>query len=285
MERFVRYFKWGITIFIGVIIYDFFLVLLNFPTFFGLSPDSIEIIALTIVFNSIGFISGLIAIYSFFKKDDSIKKLSGDSEKQIRILENLEKEVQRIPNQISIQISQNISEEYLSLFNFDEFSDLDSNEVEIFKAICKGAIERDRENVIGLKMIEDDLQELFINSDKMIDILETLEYFGLIEIRGALGMRISTISITTYGLEVYASQFFKKYKQSKASIIDIILTGKSNLSNLISESLNIPHLIVRHVLEILEQENYIKTITRGSGRVMVSYISPVLKRKFKKDNI
>ncbi len=151
----------------------------------------------------------------------------------------------------------------------------------ILKEICEKAMKNGFGDFNISKIYEivnkkyDISEEVFNES---IEILDNRYFFKSLRAGG----QIAHITLTTIGFKRYAKHFLKSYDDSINKVAFFIVNYKGQISNsTIEEETNLNSYLIKHILDFLESQTYIKNIKlSGNGRIVTS-ISPELKRKLR----
>lgn len=120
---------------------------------------------------------------------------------------------------------------------------------------------------------------LEIPPEHLFESLNVLDRRGYIEATRVIGPAIPFIIISNYGFEQYAQVYIERYDDAMRDIIAAIVNNGLEDSKSISELLNQPHMLVTHVLDLLESNGLIRVIREGGSDTVIFYnVSPELRR-------
>ncbi len=114
------------------------------------------------------------------------------------------------------------------------------------------------------------------------DILESVvilyenSYFD--KLHRVLSGNIIGWQISNYGFEVFAKNCIENYDLIQKKIVALIVNEKVSDLNTLYKITNIPKMIIRHILENLENQNLIKTLRALPDFIGIINVSPRLKR-------
>ena len=116
---------------------------------------------------------------------------------------------------------------------------------------------------------------------ELLDSLDVLERRGFIQMHKTTGVKIYRYSITTYGFDEYARAYISEYDNILKKILHILAMCESTDNYAISEKVDAKDLVIDHVLEVLEENDYIKktaSMTGARPMLHVYNISPEIRR-------
>ena len=147
----------------------------------------------------------------------------------------------------------------------------------VFKAACELAIQTGDFWVYPTNIYEI-VKEYDISEELLSESLNILSEEYYINAQKVIGGEIVMVEITTFGFDQYVKVFIKEYDKILMSIISEIVNKDVNSNLELSQNLNIEKVIVDHVLNILEQKNYLKLAKMMGGESVIHNLSPQLKR-------
>jgi hypothetical protein len=149
----------------------------------------------------------------------------------------------------------------------------------VFRTICEQALKEDDE-FLNVNRFLTDLKEHDIPDSEIDDSLQILESEGLIKgTHSECCSRPLAVSITTYGFHQYFKAYSTEYdRQIEAVGAYIVNENKQTTSEIISSSLSLSPIMVRHVLNVFEQKDLIDQTKTGMGLSIVHGPRAGLKR-------
>jgi len=149
---------------------------------------------------------------------------------------------------------------------------------QIMKLACEKAMELGHP-YLDTELLSQEVELLGIPRDQLYESLEILDSKGYIEATRVIGPEIPFFIITTYGFEQYAEGYIDNYDSIVRDIVSDIVNNGSTDSDSISASLNQPHMLVMHVLNLLDSRGLLRIVREaGSSTVYFYNMSPELKR-------
>lgn len=117
-----------------------------------------------------------------------------------------------------------------------------------------------------------------IPKGELLDTLEVLDQGGYITLSRHLGPGPYRYRITLFGMNEYANAYIADYQNIVSSVGFAIVNSGLTDNKTISKELSQPLRLVSHILELLENKNYLKLAKSIGGPMQVFNISPTLKR-------
>jgi hypothetical protein len=167
---------------------------------------------------------------------------------------------------------------------------LEKTDTFIFKLACEKAIEADMAVHIKSQELFEALETIGINFESFLEsliILEGQRYIDKVGVDGSsFKKRIIYFGISRYGLEQYLKTYLSDYNTIQQRVGFEIANNVDSRHGLesktIAENLNIPHLIVTHILSLFKEKGWIYCI-ENTTTLRVEYLvqiilSPELKR-------
>lgn len=159
--------------------------------------------------------------------------------------------------------------------------DLTENDTLTLKLSCEIGIEK---GYLGQIQVANVLEKAAQKGASQNDILESLEflgergYFDLRRVMGG-GLPFQSYAISTFGFHEYAKVFIAEYVSNIDDVIVQIVSysREDNLS--IAQELLLPIVMINHILDLLESNNWITRSKRLGGKVVISKVTAELKRK------
>lgn len=160
----------------------------------------------------------------------------------------------------------------------------------VFKTTCEKAIENDMAIYIEANELFEELKSIGIGYESFLESLAILESRGYIDKVGvdgsSLKKRIIYFGISRYGLDQYLRSYLNNYdtiqEQVGFEVVNKVDNRHSLDSKTIAEKLNVPHLIVTHILSLFKDNGWIycteDTTTPRVRYLVRDILSPELKR-------
>lgn len=150
----------------------------------------------------------------------------------------------------------------------------------IFNKSCEVALLKN-DKLINLSEIYDYLKEIEIKDEDIKESLDILDSKGYIKTQKNIGGIILYFTISGYKFDTYLCENFDNYDLLVNEVCLKILNENLMTNYLIVENINVPILLINHILESLEQKNLIKINKALGGSYHITNISPELKRMFR----
>ncbi|TKJ40157.1 molecular chaperone Tir [candidate division TA06 bacterium B3_TA06] len=153
----------------------------------------------------------------------------------------------------------------------------------VLKLSCERLIEQGYAHLIEGEEIFEAVQPFEIDFNAMMESLEILDRRNLIDLKKFLGSNSEgakgfCFHVTEWGMDAYLKAYREDYesifKSTVASIVN--KNGGDNFS--IASHLNVPEVIIDHVITHLKWEKYIKAEYVGGGQIYIYEVNPELKR-------
>ena len=167
----------------------------------------------------------------------------------------------------------------------DRIPGLDETDTLILKLSCEKAIERKYPLVEAKEFYQERIKTYDIHEENYYECLDILDSRKYIEgYRVADGTdRINRFRITLFGFDQYARAYLAEYDKLIEAISFQVVNTHRNNSLKISNALDLPIMIVNHVLDLLESNGLVvlSRIVTGDHSVEVAVVSPELKRRLR----
>lgn len=128
-----------------------------------------------------------------------------------------------------------------------------------------------------------EFERVFLKNDswnipetELLESLEVLNREGYIRISRTLGSVV--FSLTTLGIDKYATTYLKNYNGIQNDIISLLVNEDISNNKELMDNLNQPQLVIDHILNSLELEKYVLLSKMTCGFIRIYNISPSLKR-------
>ena len=168
----------------------------------------------------------------------------------------------------------------------DRIPGLSETDTLILKLSCEKAIER-KYPLVEAKDSYGQVKSYDIHEEDYYECLEILESRGYIEgYRVADGTdRINRFRIRLFGFDQYARAYLADYDKLITAISFQVTNIHRNNSLKIATTLNLPIMIVNHVLDLLESKGLVvlSRIATGDHSVEIAVVSPELKRRLRSE--
>lgn len=147
----------------------------------------------------------------------------------------------------------------------------------VLRTICELALKSGHDNIEE----EDLLSSQNLSSVPLSDLRDSLEILAgeyLVTLTYVIGPKLPRIRLTLFGFQKYASKYISDYGNIVSSIAFQIVNQGLSTNNEIQRLTGKPIFLVNHVLELLEQKDYIKLSKYFGGVMRVLDVTPKLKR-------
>ena len=158
-------------------------------------------------------------------------------------------------------------------------SELNLIDTKILKTICEIGIEEEYLFADSNKIFSK-LKDSEIPFEEIIDSIKILDGRFYIKASWDSG-GFSHASVTVYGFQEYAKVYIPPYNEYIKSVASFLANAGDTVqqSDIISKELSIPLVIVNHIIDLFEQNGFVKK-NEMSGNITIVYsISPELKRR------
>jgi len=167
-------------------------------------------------------------------------------------------------------------------------TDLTRIDTLVHKAICEigmknGYLMADKSEIFS------DLKVFEIPTEDIIDSIKILN--SRFYIRASWDSSgFSHVVVTVFGFQEYAKIYISNYNESITSVASFLVNAGDTVqeSNNISEKLSIPLVLINHILDLFEENGFVKQQKMTGNVTIVWNISPELKRRltsFEQNNL
>jgi hypothetical protein len=147
----------------------------------------------------------------------------------------------------------------------------------ILKLACEMALEIDYPFIeTGPLYVRAQPHEL--HQRDFFESLDILEHKGYIKLVRPMSVDPPAFTITLYGFEQYAKVYVPDYSSIVHMIATQIVNNEGENEDSISEQLDQPLMLIRHILKALANRRLIKIFEGNGGFIMITNVSPELKR-------
>ena len=163
-------------------------------------------------------------------------------------------------------------DDQLLLLREDGLNDID---IALFKAVYGKILEND-EPICDFELILEMGKDLGLNEEGLNDVVQLIADAQLWEAAAVMGSHsYSHVRVRTLGMERYCHAFFPGYHSLRDKIAGKVIEG--TFSKDLSKALGKPEILIEHILELLESNDYIRT-SKTTGGVRVLELKAKLKR-------
>jgi len=149
----------------------------------------------------------------------------------------------------------------------------------VLKQICEIGIKNGFLFADGTKVLFE-LNKYEIPQDDIMDSIKILD--GRYFIKASFdSMGFSHANVTVFGFQEYAKIFLPNYEDFKFAVASFLINNPPDFqeSDIIAKELSIPLVIVNHIIDLFEENDFLKTQKLSGNTTIVFNISPELKRK------
>lgn len=152
---------------------------------------------------------------------------------------------------------------------------LNNIDIALFKAVYAKILEND-EPICDYELILQMGQNLGLDEEGVNDSVQLIADADLWGAAAVMGRhRYSHVGVRTLGMDSYCQAFLPGYPSLQDEIARKVVEGTS--SKELSKALGRPEMLIEHILELLESNDYIRT-SKSTGGVRVFELKPKLKR-------
>jgi len=165
--------------------------------------------------------------------------------------------------------------------NIIQIQDLTKTDNLVLKMSCEKALKVGHLGVEPEGIFINEKGDFNIPELELLDSLDVLERRGLIQSHKTTGVKIYRYSITTYGFDEYVRAYVSEYDNVLQKVLHILAMCESTDNYVISAEVDAKDLVIDHVIEVLEENGYIKkTVSMVGARPMLHVydISPEIRR-------
>ncbi|VVP65235.1 toll/interleukin-1 receptor domain-containing protein [Pseudomonas fluorescens] len=164
---------------------------------------------------------------------------------------------------------------YLDSFstNIAGYNNLDSL---VYKTACEFALKTRSRHIDMSAFLKDG--KLIIPEHQLIESIEVLGEQKVFELQRFLGGELPSISLTSYGFEIYARDHIENYDELFRSVVSSIVNNQFRSFSQIKTKLNCNSFLTEHILKTLANQNYISITWFLGGDCSINSVSPSLRR-------
>ena len=164
---------------------------------------------------------------------------------------------------------------------YNEIGGLSKADNLILKESCEYIIENNK-FMVNPESLFSDGNKLGFSRTEIKDCIEVLEQNGYLDVSRYLGGRDDNYScdyrVTTFGLENYAKSYIPDYSEILDKAVSLIVNEGTNSNSAIQEKTNKSIIIINHILDVLESNEYVKLSKTLDGTVQIYNVSARLRR-------
>ncbi|MGI2227083.1 toll/interleukin-1 receptor domain-containing protein [Shewanella frigidimarina] len=151
----------------------------------------------------------------------------------------------------------------------------------VLKESCEYIIEND-DIMVNPESLFGDRNKLGFSRAEIKDCIEVLEQNGYLDVSRYLGGGGDNYAchyrVTTSGLDNFAKSYISDYSQILNKAVSLIVNEGINSNAGIQEKTNQPIVIINHILDVLESNDYVKLSKTIGGMVQIYNVSVSLRR-------
>ncbi|WP_434710421.1 toll/interleukin-1 receptor domain-containing protein [Pseudomonas sp. R1-1] len=146
----------------------------------------------------------------------------------------------------------------------------------IYKMACEFALKAGSRHINASAFLKDG--ELLVPESKLRESIEILGEQKIFELQHFLGGEFPSISLTSYGFEIYARDYVENYSEIFRSVAFAITNKKLRSLSQIKNELKFNSFLIEHVLRMLASQNSISVSWVLGGDCLINRVSPSLER-------
>lgn len=159
---------------------------------------------------------------------------------------------------------------------------LDSVDVLVLKRIGEQALRDFDELFQTHEFLESAIDDLGITEEQGIESLEVLDADGYVKLHRTMGTGVASMSgfsLTTPGLDLYASSFIEDYAVIQHSVISELVGGlEQGNDKEIASRADTSRLLVVHILRLLDRQGLLRLSSSSGPTTRYYNVSPKLRR-------
>jgi hypothetical protein len=168
-----------------------------------------------------------------------------------------------------------LKDEHLERLREDGLQEVD---IRLFQAVFAAMI-LGNDDVVDYDVVVAKGSEIGLNSKEVDDSTQVIDQAGLWNASPVIGSRrYSHLKATTTGMERYCVAFLPAYVDLRNRAASLLVDEKMRSSRTLAAELQQPDVVVEHILQILENNEYIRT-SSDSGGVYIFELLPKLRRQ------